>query len=183
MPSLSWRGGMRFVGILLIVLGALYLLDYITTGDVVYVFFGATYLLGGVGLLIPAEHRLHLLVTVVLVGVVLVSVATITGLLPVLVFAAVLSVAVLATIVSIKTGLSKSKAGMMLGYALGTAVYVALLGLLTYAGYVLAERLNLPKPVLTALAVVAVTVVALVVVRGAIELRKLEEFLEERGYR
>lgn len=43
--------------------------------------------------------------------------------------------------------------------------------------------MNPPKPVLTALAIVAVAVVALVVVRGAIELRKLKEFLEERGYR
>jgi energy-converting hydrogenase Eha subunit G len=123
------------------------------------------------------------LVTVVLVGVALVSTAIITGPLPALVFAAVLSVAVLVTIVSVKTGLSKSKTGMILIYVLWMLVYVATLGLLAYAGYVLAERLNLPKPVLTALAVVAVAVVALVVVRGAVELRKLEEFLEERGYR
>ena len=183
MPPPSWRGGARSGGILLIVFGVLLLLSYTIEGDVVYAFFGATLLLSGVGLLIPIEHRLHPLVTVMLVGVVLVFTAIITGPLPVLVFAAVLSVAVLVTIVSVKTGLSKSKTGMILIYVLGMLVYVATLGLLAYAGYVLAERLNLPKPVLTALAVVAVAVVALVVVRGAVELRKLEEFLEERGYR
>jgi hypothetical protein len=102
---------MRFVGILLIGLGVICLLDYTITGDVVDTFFSAMYLLGGAGLLIPVERRLHLLVTVLLVGAALVSTAIITGLLPVLVFAAVLSVAVLVTIVSTKTGLNRSRPG------------------------------------------------------------------------
>lgn len=61
--------------------------------------------------------------------------------------------------------------------------YAVLLGCLGYSGYVLAEHLGLPWPVSMAVIGLAVFGVVLIMVKGALDARKLEEFLEERGYK
>lgn len=70
-----------------------------------------------------------------------------------------------------------------LSYLLTIIACVVPLGFLGYSGYVLAERLGLPWPVSMATIGLAVFGVVLITVKGALDAGKLEEFLEERGYK